>query len=464
VLDFHLPDGTGDALLAEFHQRFPAAATIMTTADPRPDLALDWMNKGAGAFVRKPFEPEYLLRLCEHLRRERSLLGVEDVLEQRTRQLREQEEKYRIVADFALDWEYWIGPDGQFRYMSPSCERFTGYRAEDFYHDPSLLVEVVHREDRESVAQHLATLRSDRQTRHLEFRVLHRCGKVLWIDHWCQPVSREDGTCLGHRAGNRDITERKLAEEAQRHLQRQLQEARHRESLAVMAGGLAHDFNNLIMVIQGNAALAAQELPAQSVGQQTLQQVNKACQRAAELCRQMLAYSGQGQLRLEQLQLTNLVESLFPLLSASAAKRADLKLELSPDLPAIHADAAQIRQIVLNLVANSVEAVAGTGGLITVSTGLCECRPKDLQGVFLEEDRLAGQYVWLEVADNGCGMDVEQQRRIFEPFYTTKFVGRGVGLSAVLGIVRAHQGVLKVSSALGQGSTFRALFPAAVNP
>jgi signal transduction histidine kinase len=227
-----------------------------------------------------------------------------------------------------------------------------------------------------------------------------------------------------------------------------------------MAGGLAHDFNNLIMVIQGNATLAAQELPAQSVGRQTLQQVNKACQRAAELCRQMLAYSGEGQLRLEQVQLTSLVESLVPLLSATTAKGTELKLKFSPDLPAIRADAAQIRQIVLNLVANSVEAVSANGGIISVSTGLCECRPDDLQGVFLEEDRLAGRYVWLEVADNGCGMDVEQQRRIFEPFYTTKFVGRGVGLSAVLGIVRTHKGVLKVSSALGQGSTFRALFPA----
>jgi PAS domain S-box-containing protein len=257
-----------------------------------------------------------------------------------------------------------------------------------------------------------------------------------------------------------DITERKWAEEKRLQLERQMQQTQKLESLGVLAGGIAHDFNNLLTIILGNASLALDELPPLSTARDSLKAIEQTSLRAAELCRQMLAYSGKGRFVIENIRLGMLIGEMISLLKASITKKAILNLNLKEPLPALRGDPSQIRQIVMNLVINASEALGDNPGVITLSTGLMECSREYLSEAYLDESLTEGLYVWLEVSDTGCGMDPQTQRRIFEPFFTTKFTGRGLGLSAVLGIVRGHQGALKVYSEPGKGTTFKVLFPA----
>ncbi len=257
-----------------------------------------------------------------------------------------------------------------------------------------------------------------------------------------------------------DITERKWAEEKRLQLERQMQQTQKLESLGVLAGGIAHDFNNLLTVILGNASLALDELPPITPARDSLISIEETSLRAAELCRQMLAYSGKGQCVIENIRPGDLIGEMVSLLKASISKKAIFNLNLKDSLPPLRGDPSQIRQVIMNLVINASEALGEHSGAITISTGVMECSREYLSEAFLDESLAEGSYVWLEVSDTGCGMDQEIQRRIFEPFFTTKFTGRGLGLSAVLGIVRGHKGALKVYSEPGRGTSFKVLFPA----
>ena len=232
------------------------------------------------------------------------------------------------------------------------------------------------------------------------------------------------------------------------------------ESLGVLAGGIAHDFNNLLMVVLGHAEMALQEISPRSAVRGNLTEITTAAQRAADLCRQMLAYAGRAVFALERVELRELVEEMAHLLKTAISKKAILNLSLERGLPPIEADPSQIRQIVMNLVINASEAIGDRSGVITVSVGATRCDEEYLRKTELHDDLAPGLYVHLEVTDTGSGMDAETRSRIFEPFFTTKFTGRGLGLAAVLGIVRAHKGALKVYSEPGKGTTFKVLFPA----
>jgi len=259
----------------------------------------------------------------------------------------------------------------------------------------------------------------------------------------------------------RDITARRRAEEERTQIDRKLQDAQKLESLGVLAGGIAHDFNNLLTGILGNASLARMDLPASLPAQQNLQQIEQAAQRAAELCKQMLAYSGKGRFVVQPLNLSQLVEDAAPLLLVSVSKNAVIKYRLEKTLPAVNADVTQLRQILMNLVINASDAFDERSGVIEIATGVMRADAAYLAGTQFAPTLPEGDYVFLEVSDNGCGMDAETLKRIFDPFFTTKFTGRGLGLAAVLGIVRGHHGALKVYSELGRGSTFKLLLPAA---
>jgi len=257
-----------------------------------------------------------------------------------------------------------------------------------------------------------------------------------------------------------DITDRKRAEEEKRKLERQVQQAQKMESLGVLAGGIAHDFNNLLMAVLGHAELALNEISPMSAARGSLTEITTAARRAADLCRQMLAYAGKSSFSLERVGLRELVEEMAHLLKTAISKKAILNLNLERDLPPIQADPSQIRQVVMNLIINASEAIGDRSGVITVSVGATRCDDEYLRKTELREALSPGLYVHLEVADTGGGMDAETRSRIFEPFFSTKFTGRGLGLAAVLGIVRAYKGALKVYSEPGKGTTFKILFPA----
>jgi signal transduction histidine kinase len=270
------------------------------------------------------------------------------------------------------------------------------------------------------------------------------------------PILDEAGNTIGASQFARDITEQKRAAELMRETQKL-------ESLGVLAGGIAHDFNNLLVGILGNASLALESLPQSSAERPLIQAVLAAGERAAGLTRQMLAYSGRGQFFLEAIDLSTFVQETIPLIAAAAPRSVKLQLDLASELPPINADATQVQQILMNLVVNGAEAIAqGKPGTVRISTRRMEI---DQQFLRAEPDGwrfelTPGDYVLLEVRDDGCGMDERTKSRIFEPFFTTKFTGRGLGLAAALGIVRGHSGSIQVSSSPGNGTTFRVLFPA----
>ena len=257
----------------------------------------------------------------------------------------------------------------------------------------------------------------------------------------------------------RDISERRRVEEERKKLEEKLQHGQKLESLGVLAGGIAHDFNNLLMGVLGYADLALSELAAESPARDSVQQIVTAAMRAAELTKQMLAYSGRGRFVIELLDLTRLVEEMIHLLQVSISKKAVMRFNFTSNLPPVEADATQIRQVIMNLITNASDAIGEKSGLITISTGVMELDHTYLGTTYMDEGMAEGYYNYVEVSDTGCGMDAETKARIFDPFFTTKFTGRGLGLAAVLGIVRGHHGGIKVYSEPGRGTTFKVLLP-----
>ncbi len=258
----------------------------------------------------------------------------------------------------------------------------------------------------------------------------------------------------------REMEERRQAEEQRRRLEAQVQHAQRLESLGVLAGGIAHDFNNLLASIMGYASLAAMDLAESSPTRRSLDQVLIAAQSAADLTQQMLAYSGRGTFLLEPLNLTQLIEGVVRLLESTIPKKAELRLHLTASLPSILADASQIRQVVMNLITNAAESLGDKPGSVDVTTGVAWVEAGRLPAADRGDPLPPGEYIYLQVADTGCGMDAKTVDRIFDPFFTTKFTGRGLGLAAVLGIVRGHHGSIQVDSRPGRGTTFTVMFPA----
>ena len=258
----------------------------------------------------------------------------------------------------------------------------------------------------------------------------------------------------------RDITAQKRAEADRATMERQLFQAQKMESLGVLAGGIAHDFNNLLMGVLGHAGLALDQLNPLHPAKHNLESIQKAGQRAADLTRQMLAYSGRGQFLVRVLDLSDQVDEMVHLLEISVPKSVLLALDLRRHLPAISVDASQLQQVIMNLVINAAEAIGEASGSITLTTGAQRLEAEALGGMRIGREADAGTFVFLEVTDTGCGIASETLERIFEPFYTTKFTGRGLGLSALMGIVRGHRGALSIQSEVGRGTSFKVYFPA----
>jgi len=249
----------------------------------------------------------------------------------------------------------------------------------------------------------------------------------------------------------RDVTERTRVEEQILHMQKL-------ESLGVLAGGVAHDFNNLLMGILGYAGLALTKLPLDAPARNNIERVQSTAKRAAALTDQMLAYSGKGQFVIEPSDLSSLIETSLPLIKTSVGSRAELVHRLAPDLPLVACDVSQIRQLMVNLVTNAAEALDSTG-TVTLTTGILEATEQELSRNALRDRLAPGRFVFLKVEDTGSGKDAETRSKIFDPFFTTKFIGRGLGLAAVLGIVRAHGGGILLDTAPGRGTRFRVLLP-----
>lgn len=285
-------------------------------------------------------------------------------------------------------------------------------------------------------------------------------GRTIWMETNKVPLRDSAGNVVGILGTWEDVTEKRRIEEERQRLEAQLQHTQKLESLGILAGGIAHDFNNLLTSILGYADLAMQDLPRDSPAREHIASAIHGARRAAELTNQMLAYSGKGRFVVEPIDLSRLVADLSRLLEISISKKCVMKFHLASHLPSIEADAAQVRQVVMNLILNASEAIGDRSGYIAVTTGVMHCDREYLDKTLFNDNLPEGRYVFLEVADTGCGMSEEVQARIFDPFFTTKFTGRGLGLSAVMGIVRGHRGAIKLYSEVDKGTTFKVLFPA----
>ncbi|MGD0586191.1 MAG: response regulator [Oryzomonas sp.] len=285
-------------------------------------------------------------------------------------------------------------------------------------------------------------------------------GNQIWLRTSKVPLRNETDEIIGVLGVYEDITKRKQAEEEKHALEQQFQQTQKLESLGVLSGGIAHDFNNILAIIMGYCSLIRMDY---ETTEQNIQEIEKAAERAAGLCRQMLAYAGKTQLSMTQVNMWMLVDEMVKMLKASLPQNTAIIPGLSTDIPLITADASQLRQIVMNLIINASEAIGNEQGEIRVSlsmTTVIAGRPeKDYHG----KEIPPGGYVCLEVTDTGCGMDEETKWRIFEPFYTTKFSGRGLGMSAVLGIINSHSGALQLFSQLGRGTTFKVYLPVQIS-
>ena len=258
----------------------------------------------------------------------------------------------------------------------------------------------------------------------------------------------------------RDISERKHAESDRAKLEGQMRHSQKLESLGLLAGGIAHDFNNLLLGILGNIQLVSEQLPPQSPARENLTDMESAAKQAADLARQMLAYSGKGKLVIKPVDVNDVIREMLGLLSVSVPKKAQIRCDFGGKLPSVEADVTQLSQIIMNLVTNASDAIGAGGGVITVKTGAARCDSEYLRETYLADHALPGDFVAIEVSDTGCGMDRATAERIFDPFFTTKFSGRGLGLATVLGIVRGHRGTIKVYSEVGKGTSFKVLLPA----
>ena len=280
----------------------------------------------------------------------------------------------------------------------------------------------------------------------------------------CSPLRPDPaGPITGVIGFSIDVTERDRAENERASLQAQLLQVQKLESLGLLAGGIAHDFNNFLTAILGGAGTARLQLPSESPARADLEIVISAARRAADLTRQMLAYSGKGRFEIRPVDVSQAVKEIASLLETTISKKVQMRLELAAGLPAIEADVAQVQQVLMNLVINGAEAIGDERGTVLVTTGAQDVDEGFARRFFASEIR-TGRYVFIEVHDTGSGMDAETKAKIFDPFFTTKFTGRGLGLSAVLGIVRSHGGAIRVDSSPGRGSTFKVVFPASDQP
>ncbi len=347
--------------------------------------------------------------------------------------------------------------DRKLVWTNPAAERLFGYSAGEF-HGCSTEILYPSREAFEEFGTHLYLELVRKGYSRGEVRLRKKDGNYIWCLYSASFVNAKDPS-QGIIVAIEDIQAQKDAWRREQELQEKMQHAQKLESLGVLAGGIAHDFNNLLMGIMGNTELCLMKLAPDSPLRTYIERVRRASKKAADLTAQMLAYSGKGHFIIEAVNLSNVVREMSELLDSVISKKARLVFRLADELPSVKGDVSQMRQVVMNLLVNASEALEDRPGDIVVSTGVMEVDSYYLQKVYFDHDAPPGKYVWLEVSDTGSGMDSQTVARIFEPFFTTKFSGRGLGLAALLGIVRGHHGIISVDSEPGRGTSVRVLFP-----
>ncbi len=382
-------------------------------------------------------------------------------------ELDQSQEKYREVLDTVKEVIFQTDQLGRWTFLNAAWQELLGYGVKETL--GTFFLDQAQPEDRTANWKVLEDVLAGRTDDYrAELRFVAKDGSVKWLEAFGRAIRSQSALVLGLTGTLVDITHRKRAEEERLYLERKMLEAQKLESLGLLTGGVAHDFNNLLTTILANAELSRMQMSPDDPRGEALEEIEKAALQAADLTHQMLLFAGKGQFVMERRSLNLIIGEISQLVRASIKnKKITLKLNFTEDLPLIEADSNQIRQVVMNLVANAYEAIGDQEGTVSLSTGLLKADEAYLAtGRFQPEltPATTGEigtenFIYLEVRDSGSGMDEEMLLKIFDPFFTTKFTGRGLGLSAVQGIIRAHGATLRIESKIGQGTAFRVLFP-----
>jgi len=365
------------------------------------------------------------------------------------RQAEKERERLRVVVEQSPEGIMITNTAGKIVYANPAMAKATGCSQDDLLG--------MYAADTRNGSKHDALYEEIVSTLNVgdswqgEVLLQQPDGSQCLVKRRVSPVI-ENGKTIYHVSIDQDVTD-------ERRIQKKMEHAQRLESMGVLAGGIAHDFNNILATIMGNASLAKIKFPEQQELGKYLFRIEEASKRAAALCEQMLAYSGKGHFIVKPVNLSKMVRELPDLLEASISKKIELRLELADVIPTVHVDVTQIQQVMMNLLINASDAIGDETGVVTLRTGVTQATAHELEKSCTGDDLIPGDYVFLDVQDSGCGMCEQTLKKLFDPFYTTKFTGRGLGMSAVLGIIRGHHGAITVQSKEGEGSTFRVLLP-----
>jgi PAS domain S-box-containing protein len=429
---------------------------------------LEGLRKGAVDFISKPFLREELVaRVQTHLELSRlrkeldqrveketadlrkfsAMLQTELAERDRTEKMLRDREKRLLELTSQTPFHSWvIGPDQKLLFHNRRGLGCYGQPMKQLTGDK--WADLVHPDDLARVRCEYALAVEERRGFRIQCRLRNSNRRVRWVLHTGIPRF-VDGVFAGHIGATIDITD------LQRHHERAIA-AQKQESLGYLAAGIAHDFNNLVGSIFAAADLALADLPPDSPARASIDRINAVATRASEIVNLLMAYAGDYAAHTERIDLSLVVAEMVALLRGMASPKTSVKMNLASGLPEIHANVTQIRLIVLNVIMNSLESLQAGEGLVNIMTDKVRVGPARAG-----TERLEGDYCRLVVADTGCGMTPEVRARAFDPFYSTKFIGRGLGLSVVQGIVRSLSGTVRIDTAPGKGFTCEILLPCA---
>ena len=475
LLDIRMPGMDGfevcRRLKARIDTRDVPIIFISASADAEERLQL-WKFGGVD-FVSKPFDKhELIARVGSRLELSRLQKRLEQLVVERTasletanrrlreelaervraeKALRESEARFRSMADTAPALIWTSGPDTKINFCNAYAVAFTGRTVETLVDDG--WKEIIHPEDLAVKYPPYIPLIESHIPYQAEYRVRRADGEYRWMLDTATPRFLAEGTFAGYIGIAMDITDLK-------HNQEQFLAAQKYESIGLLVAGVAHRFNNFMGTIIAEADLAASELPSGSPEYESVQRINATALRASEIVILLMAYAGNSSSGVSApLDISQALNEALHLFKATAFKHVDVSYSLEDRLPRVKAEIAQIRQILMNLLTNAQEALQNKRGSIRVTTSSVTIA--QVEGAAKQRMLTPGDYVRLEVTDTGCGIAKEVRLKIFDPFYTTKGLGRGLGLSAVQGIVRTLGGIIRVHSTLRRGATFEVLLPAA---
>ncbi|MCF8128329.1 MAG: response regulator [Deltaproteobacteria bacterium] len=442
--DFNIAGFEGLQVLETVRSIEPHLPVIIVTGTGSEEIAVSALKQGASDYVIK--RTTHIRKLPQTILAAIEKESLKEQREQAKAALRESEKKYRLLIENATDAIY-IAQDGILKFANPKTEKMTGYNASELAQIP--FINIVHPEDRDMVFErHLERLEGKSPPSIYSFRILDKSGKDFMVElntvliDW---EGRPATLCF-----LRDITEQKK-------LESQLRQAQKMEAIGTLSGGIAHDFNNILGIILGNTELAMDDVPQWNPARSNLEEILNACFRAKGVVQQILSYSRQTETEQKPMRIVPILEESLKLLRASIPSSIEIFQDVQTDADTILGNPTQIHQVLINLCTNAAHAMEG-GGVLAIR--LTDCL-LDESGANRYPDVHPGRYVKLSVRDTGCGIAPEMINRVFDPYFTTKDVGKGtgMGLAMVHGIVKSHKGGFSVRSKPGDGSTFDILFP-----